>query len=130
VSSNQDFQFSKAVLSLANYPQDVGDYLDADAYSPQSRLLMKIVLLESQFARLTGHRSRLVEIQSARLTGHRPRLLVEFLVEILVAIQFARLTSRVSSKRARNVPQVFAFDSSFTPYDGYAASRPCFCRSR
>jgi hypothetical protein len=103
------------VPSLANYPQDVGDYLDADAYSPQSRLLMKIIPLESQFA---------------QLTGHRPRLLVEFLVEILVAIQFARLTSRVSSKRARNVPQVFAFDSSFTPYDGYAASRPCFCRSR
>jgi hypothetical protein len=71
------------VLSLANYPQDVGDYLDADAYSPQSRPLMENILIESQFSRSTGHRSRL-----------------------LVEIQFARLTGRVSSKRARMFPRL------------------------
>jgi hypothetical protein len=78
------------VLSLANCPQDVGDYLDADAYSPQSRPLIESILIESQFA---------------RLTGPRPRLRVEVLIEILVEIQFARLTGRGSSKRARMFPR-------------------------
>jgi hypothetical protein len=71
----------------------VGGYLDADAYFPQSRLLIESILIESQLSQLTDRQSHL-----------------------LVKIQIVRLTGPVSAKRARMFFEVLAFESSFTFY--------------